>query len=78
MTSVVDGRGRVVLPRHVTEALELSEGDMIAFEKVEDHFVIRKVRAPERKLEEIMSWNPKRIGKPEPVSPKEMKEIWKS
>lgn len=78
MASTVDERGRIVLPKHVAEALELSEGDMVTFEKVKDHFVITKVMEPRRRLEEIMSWNPKRTGKPEPVTPREMKEIWKT
>jgi len=43
-----------------------------------DDFVIRKLDTPKKRLEKIMDWNPKRTGKPEPVSPKEMKGIWKS
>lgn len=37
---------------------------------------VKKVTRPERRLEDLMSWDPERTGKPEPVSPREMKEIW--
>lgn len=78
MAAVVDERGRVVIPKSVTEELGLEEGDLVAFERVGDDFVIRKLKAPKRRLEEVMGWDPKRTGKPKPVSPKEMKGIWKS
>lgn len=74
----MDERGRVVIPRPIAEELGLEEGDLVVFEKVEDDFVIRKLETPKKRLEEIMGWDPKRTGKPEPVSPKEMKRIWKS
>jgi len=78
MAVAVDERSRVVIPKPVVEELELKEGDLVVFEKVGDDFVIRKLDTPKKRLEEVMGWNPKRTGKPEPVSPKEMKGIWKS
>jgi len=68
----------VVIPKLIAEELGLEEGDLVAFEKVGDDFAIRKLGAPKKRLEEVMGWNPKRTGKPEPVAPKEMKRIWKS
>ena len=78
MATAVDERGRIVIPKHVAEELGLSKGDVVVFEKIDEHFVIKKLGAPKRKLAEILSWNPKRTGKPQPVSPEEMKGIWKT
>jgi len=78
MSSVVDEKGRVIIPKHVAEELNLNKGDMIAFEKREHLFVVRKAGFAKRRLEEIMDWNPERTSEPEPVSAREMKEIWKA
>jgi hypothetical protein len=46
---------------------------------VGEHFVIRKLEASKRRLEETMSWNPERTAEPEPFSPpEEIKGIWKA
>ncbi len=77
-TAVLDDRGRIVLPRGVLEELGASKGDAVAFEKRGKDFVMVKVSHKGERLEEIMDWNPKRTGKIERVSPKTMKEIWKT
>ncbi len=77
MSSIVDEKGRIVIPKHLAEELGLTKGDKISFEKKKQSLIIKKAKASEKRLDEIMSWNPKRMGKPEPVSPQEMKEIWK-
>jgi AbrB family looped-hinge helix DNA binding protein len=74
----IDERGRIVIPKHLMEELGLGKGDMIVFERVGEHFVIRKLDAFKRRLEETMSWNPERTAEPEPVSPEEIKGIWKT
>jgi len=70
--------GVVVPTKHLMEELGLEKGDMIVFERVGEHFVIRKLEASKRRLEETMSWNPERTAEPEPVSPEEIKGIWKA
>jgi len=77
-TAVLDDRGRVVLPKDVLDELGASEGDMVIFEKRGKDFTIVKKSSRGERLEEIMDWNPKRTGKIERVSPKTMKEIWKT
>jgi len=42
MSSVVDEKGRVIIPKHVAEELNLNKGDMIAFEKREHLFVVSR------------------------------------
>jgi hypothetical protein len=42
------------------------------------NFVIARVSSKKDRLEEVMEWNPERTAKPESVSPKSMKGIWKT
>ncbi|MFH0848161.1 MAG: AbrB/MazE/SpoVT family DNA-binding domain-containing protein [archaeon] len=77
-SAILDDRGRVVLPKEVLEELGASRGDAVVFEKRGEDFVVVKTSSKTKRLEEIMDWNPKRTGKVEKVSPKMMKEIWKT
>jgi bifunctional DNA-binding transcriptional regulator/antitoxin component of YhaV-PrlF toxin-antitoxin module len=77
-TAILDNRGRVVLPREVLEELDASRGDTVVFEKKGKDFVVTKTSSKTKRLEEVMDWNPKRTGRVEKVSPKTMKEIWKT
>lgn len=76
--AILDERGRVMLPKDVAEQLGVSKRDAVLFERRGGDFVITRAPSKEERLEEIMDWNPKRTGKLEGVSPKAMKEIWKS
>lgn len=78
MTSVLDEKRRVVLPKDIAEELGLVEGSTVAFKKEKDAVIIKKVEETEDSLREIMSWNPKRTGKLKPVKEDEIKEIWRS
>lgn len=78
MAATVDERGRIVIPKRLVEELELGKGDAVIFEKVGEHFVVKKLKAPGKRLEGVMSWDPERTAKPERVSPQEMKRIWKT
>ena len=42
------------------------------------NFVIGRVSSKKDRLEEVMEWNPERTAKPESVSPKSIKGIWKT
>ena len=77
-TAILDERGRIVLPRELAEELQASTGDAVVFERRGKEFVVTKVVSKKERLEEIMDWNPVRTGKIEAVSPKSMKEIWKT
>ncbi len=79
MSSVLDDRDRVVLPKVVAEDLGLAPGDAIIFQKAKQGYLLRKLgkRKGKANLKEIMDWDPKRGKKPEPVSPSEMKATWK-
>jgi AbrB family looped-hinge helix DNA binding protein len=76
MTSVLDEKRRVVLPRDVAEELGLVEGSEVAFEKEKGMVIIKKAGKKEDVLRKTMSWNPKRTGRVLPVREAEVKEIW--
>ena len=77
MTSVLDQKRRVVLPRDVAEELGLVEGSGVTFEKGKGMVIIKKAGKKEDMLRKMMSWNPKRTGKVVPVKEGEVKEIWR-
>ena len=77
-TAVLDERGRVVLPREIVDELGVGRGDMVVFERSDGNYVVKGTSRGDRRLEEVMDWNPPRDGKPENVTPREMKEVWKS
>jgi AbrB family looped-hinge helix DNA binding protein len=77
-TAILDERGRVVLPKELADELGVSKGDMIVFEKRGKDFVLARAASKKERLDEMMDWNPERTGKPERVSPKSMKGIWKT
>lgn len=77
MASVLDEKRRVVLPKDMVEDLGLTEGTAVAFEERNGVIVMRKMATKADPLLEMMSWNPKRRGRPQPVREKEIKEIWR-
>lgn len=76
MTSVLDEKRRVVLPKEVVEELGLAEGTAVAFEKRDGRVIMKKVKKNEDTLREAMAWNPGRTRRPRPVREREIKEIW--
>ena len=76
MTSVLDEKRRVVLPKELVDELGLAEGAAVAFERKGDVVIVKKIGDIEDPLRGVMSWNPKRTKKPQPVREREIKEIW--
>ncbi len=77
MSNTVDGRRRVVIPKHVARELDIKTGDRVVFERIGDRYAIAKLDERAEGLAELMDRNPERTGKPLPVTPAEMKRIWK-
>jgi AbrB family looped-hinge helix DNA binding protein len=77
-TAILDERGRVVLPKELADELGVSKGDAVIFEKKGRDFVVTGAASKRERLEEVMDWNPERTGKPESVTPRSMKGIWKT
>jgi bifunctional DNA-binding transcriptional regulator/antitoxin component of YhaV-PrlF toxin-antitoxin module len=76
MTSVLDAKRRLVLPKDIAEELGLVEGNVVAFRKQKDAVIVTKVEKTEDSLRQMMSWNPKRTGKAKPVKEDDIKRIW--
>jgi AbrB family looped-hinge helix DNA binding protein len=77
MTSVLDEKRRVILPRDIAEELGLSQGSEVLFERGGGGVMIRKARKTKDKLLEAMSWNPRRIRKVRPIKEAQVKEVWR-
>jgi len=76
MTSVLDEKRRVVIPKEISEALGLTEGSVVAFRRAKGTVIVKKVEGTGDHLVDAMSWNPKRTGRPEAVREREVKRIW--
>ncbi len=57
--STIDERERIVIPKYLLEELGLSRGDAVALERKGNLLVLKKLEKPKKRLEEIMSWEPK-------------------
>jgi AbrB family looped-hinge helix DNA binding protein len=77
MSSVLDEKRRVTIPKSLAEALNLREGSIVTLTKKEDAILMKKSSRTKDNLDEILSWNPNRKkGKLEKVDEKELKKIW--
>ena len=77
MTSVLDDKRRVVVPKDIAEELGLVEGSAVTFKIENGEVTIKKAKEAEDSLRETMSWDPKRTRTPRPVIEDEIKEIWR-
>jgi AbrB family looped-hinge helix DNA binding protein len=77
MTSVLDDKRRVVLPKEIADELGLVEGSTVTFKTEKGVVTVKKAKEAEDSLRETMSWDPKRTRMPRPVKEDEIKEIWR-
>lgn len=77
MPSTMDRRRRVVIPKAVARELEIRTGDRVTFQRVGDRYVIVKLEDGIDHLAELMDRNPGRTERPLPVTPAEIKGIWR-
>ena len=75
--TVVDQRGRVLIPEDIREDSGLDEGTIVRVETQEEGIVIRPVRKTKRSWKQLCGITPKRTGKPEWPTPAEIKNIWR-
>ena len=75
--TVVDQRGRVLIPEDIREGTGLEEGTVVKVETREDGIVIKPIRRSKRSWKELCGLVPKRTGKPEWPTPEEIKNIWR-
>jgi len=75
--TVVDERGRVLIPEEIRESSGLDRGTVVAVEKEEDKIIIKRLGKNKRTWKQLCGLAPQRIGKPEWPTPEEIKSIWR-
>ena len=75
--TVVDQRGRVLIPEEIRESAGLKSGVMVAIEKARDVVVIKPLRNHKRAWRQLCGLAPERTGKPEWPTTEEIKSIWR-
>ena len=75
--TVVDQRGRVLIPEEIRESAGLKSGAMVAIEKARDAVVIKPLRKHKRAWRQLCGLAPERTGKPEWPTTEEIKSIWR-
>lgn len=74
--TIVDRRGRVLIPEAIRESMGLVGGTVVAMEREGDRVVIKPLRKSKRGWTRLCGLVPKRIGRPEWPTPKDIKNIW--
>ena len=74
--TVVDERGRVLIPEEIRESIGLNMGTVVEVEKMEERILIKLVGKNRRAWKQLCGLNPQRTGKPEWPTPEEIKNIW--
>jgi len=74
--TVVDQRGRVLIPEDVREGTGLDEGTIVRVEKQDDGIMIKPIRRGKRTWKQLCGLVPKRTGKPAWPTVEEIKNIW--
>ncbi len=77
MESVVDERGRVLIPLELRQQLGLDEGVIVRLErKGVENIVIARAGQGRRPWRKLSGLKPTRTAKPEWPTPEEIKGIW--
>lgn len=76
MSSLVDNKGRVLIPKELRERLGLVEGVTVKVEEHDGEVTVAPTRKKRRTWSELNGLRPKRTGTPEWPTPEEIKAIW--
>ena len=74
--TVVDQRGRILIPEDMREGAELDEGTIVRVERQDEGIVIQPIGRRKRTWKQLCGIIPKRTGKPEWPTAEEIKSIW--
>jgi bifunctional DNA-binding transcriptional regulator/antitoxin component of YhaV-PrlF toxin-antitoxin module len=77
METVVDARGRVLIPQRLREDLGLDAGAVVQVRKSRGTVVITLAKRRRRAWKQLNGVKPKRTGRAEWPSPEDIKNIWK-
>jgi AbrB family looped-hinge helix DNA binding protein len=75
--TVVDQRGRVLIPEEIRESAGLKSGAVVAIKKTRNVVVIKPLRKHKRAWRQLCGLTPERTGKPEWPTTEELKSIWR-
>jgi AbrB family looped-hinge helix DNA binding protein len=77
MESVVDERGRVLIPQRLRSEAGLEEGTVVELRKEgKNLIVVAPFRKGRRSWKDLRGLKPTRTGEPEWPTPEEIKRIW--
>jgi len=77
METVVDERGRVLIPRGLRSEIGLDEGTVVEIRREGKRaLVLAPSRKARRAWSELNGLKPTRTGEPEWPTPKEIKSVW--
>jgi len=74
--TVVDQRGRVLIPEEIREDTGFQHGTVVEVEREGEQIVIKPIRKNKRAWKELCGLRPKRTGVPQWPTPEEIKSIW--
>lgn len=75
--TVVDQRGRILIPEDMRKGAGLEKGTVVRVEKQDEGIVIQPVGRGKRTWRQLCGLIPKRTGKPEWPTTEEIKSIWR-
>jgi AbrB family looped-hinge helix DNA binding protein len=76
METVVDARGRVLIPLELRRELGIAEGTVVELERARGGVVVTPARKGRLSWKDLNGIKPERTGRPEWPTPKEIKSIW--
>ena len=77
LETIVDERGRVLIPQGLREDVGLDEGTVVTITKEGKRgLLLEPSRKRRRTWKDLNGMNPTRSGEPEWPTPKEIKSIW--
>ncbi|MDA4121987.1 MAG: AbrB/MazE/SpoVT family DNA-binding domain-containing protein [Thaumarchaeota archaeon] len=76
METIVDERGRVLIPQELRQELGIAEGTVVDLERSEGGIMITPARQKHLSWKELNGIKPRRTAKPEWPTPEEIKSIW--
>jgi AbrB family looped-hinge helix DNA binding protein len=74
--TVVDERGRILIPQEIREKMGLNEGAVVEIAEMGKELIVKPVSKRRRTWEGLCGIKPQRTGKPEWPTAEEIKSIW--
>jgi len=74
--TMIDERGRVLIPEEIRESAGLTGGTVVTVEAKDGRIVIKTLRRERKGWKKLCGVSPQRTGKQEWPTPRELKSIW--